>query len=202
MKNKTISVVSSHGVICMDVNGLVKRMELESDEISARMELASIISFDVEEYKKYYNTEELPDSIDILNLGYLYRALTGDNKYEDPSFNWREERGLIDSIEIDTETKIVMKTFVVESSWGELIIDEKGNIVELQNLDYNTPQGEVNYLPFITRFNLGEWKRINKTEELPEGFDILELSYSWEQGDEWGYRSSEEYYKSLLNKTI
>lgn len=94
-----------------------------------------------------------------------------------------------------------MKTMLVESSWGELIIDEKGNIIELQNLSPDDSiLGELNYLSFITRFNLGAWKRANKTEELPESFDILELSYSWKHGEEWGYRSSEEYYKTLLNK--
>jgi hypothetical protein len=91
-----------------------------------------------------------------------------------------------------------MKTFIVESSWGELIINEEGDILELQHLEPDC-LGEVNYLPFITKFNTDKWKFVNGTEELPESFDILELDYWWAYDKELGYKNSNEYYRHLNN---
>jgi hypothetical protein len=55
-----------------------------------------LIRFDIQEYKKHYQVTELPDSIDILDLGYYYKErndLTGywAPKYEEPAHDWREE---------------------------------------------------------------------------------------------------------------
>lgn len=55
--------------------------------------LLQLIRFDVEEYKKHYGVEEIPDSVDILDMGYWFRGryLTDrlDHGYEEPAHDWR-----------------------------------------------------------------------------------------------------------------
>lgn len=77
-KGDHIAVNSSHGVVTIDKNGYI----VEGDLIEY-----NIKRFDVEEYKKHYNVDQLPSTIDILDLGYWYDEI----EYVEPDHQWRKE---------------------------------------------------------------------------------------------------------------
>lgn len=102
MSKDLFQVISSHGTLFVNRDsGVVERVILESDDVAARVELASMLVFDLAEYKKYYNTDTIPDSVDILNMGYTYKDthIRNSDAYEEPCHDWREERGLIEESE-------------------------------------------------------------------------------------------------------
>lgn len=55
--------------------------------------IADIHTFDIEEWKRRYSNEELPDDIDILDLGYWYGEFAPErgkiSTYEPPVEEWR-----------------------------------------------------------------------------------------------------------------
>ena len=76
-------VESSHGTLVVDrTDGVVIR-ELSTYDGD---ELKDIVRFDLEEYKRYWK-EEVPKSLDILNLGYWIIG----GAYEEPAHDWRKE---------------------------------------------------------------------------------------------------------------
>lgn len=52
--------------------------------------IKNIKTFDIEEYKRYYEVNEMPESVDILDLGYDYE-IDGKLAYEEPAHHWRKE---------------------------------------------------------------------------------------------------------------
>lgn len=62
----TFEIASSNGTL----TAFAETGEVLSCECDEGNELAEIRAFDVREYKKNHN--EIPDSIDILNLGFWY----------------------------------------------------------------------------------------------------------------------------------
>lgn len=87
METKLVIVTSSHGNWIMDENGRVLDVTVfhEQDE-----NILSIDKFDVEEYKHRNNCHLLPDTIDILDLGYWYSPEEGRASYEQPAFDWKQ----------------------------------------------------------------------------------------------------------------
>lgn len=81
---KEIDVRSSNGTISADpVTGKV----LSVSSAFPDNYITQIERFDLDEYKKYHNTDVLPQSIDILDLGTFMK----DGSYEGPEAEWREE---------------------------------------------------------------------------------------------------------------
>lgn len=50
---------------------------------------SKILKFDVDEYRRFYSAD-IPDSVDILDLGYFYQGKKGTS-YEEPAHDWRED---------------------------------------------------------------------------------------------------------------
>lgn len=102
MNKDLFQVISSHGTLFVDRSfGVVYTLELLTDDIAERIQLASIKSFDLAEYKEYYKTDAIPDSVDILNMGYTYidTRIMNVDRHEEPCHDWREMRGLIEEPE-------------------------------------------------------------------------------------------------------
>jgi len=79
-----LEVRSSNGEIIADSKtGKVKSVEVYGKQ---KNYIEDIDRFDLDEYKKYHNTDEIPLSIDILDLGYWNK----DNTYDEPEHSWRE----------------------------------------------------------------------------------------------------------------
>jgi len=84
---KTIQVGSSHGSLtCNKETGMVIECSLFHGE-NENERIAQIAKFDLEEWKKCYVGESLPDYLDILDLGYW----TKNGEYEQPVIDWRNE---------------------------------------------------------------------------------------------------------------
>lgn len=78
---REIDIRSSVGdLVANEFGYVVKAHEAWNEDIDTP------ILFDFEEYRQHYN-EEVPDSVDILDLGYLSQEI----KYESPAEDWREE---------------------------------------------------------------------------------------------------------------
>ncbi|MEP2668928.1 MAG: hypothetical protein ABJH04_08030 [Cyclobacteriaceae bacterium] len=82
---EVVIVYSSNGEITVNkkTGDVVLITPNGSDDAAFRR----IKKFDLDEYKRYYNLECIPDNIDILDLGYWY----DNNEYEEPAMDWREE---------------------------------------------------------------------------------------------------------------
>lgn len=81
---KTFTVTSSNGQIIADKETgecLIHECEIDIENIT---------KFDIEEYKKYHGFDEVQNDIDILDLGYWYKA-KGTIEYEEPAHDWRKE---------------------------------------------------------------------------------------------------------------
>ena len=81
MNTFIITARSSHGTIEFDSQtGFVTSVFLDNCP-----DCPNVGTFDIEEYKKYYNVKELPAFIDILDLGYWSEG----ESYEPPAEDWR-----------------------------------------------------------------------------------------------------------------
>lgn len=85
VNKSNINIRTSNGTIEMDPKTGAATKIIVDD--GGDKYIAKIEKFDIEEYKKFYNVTELPNSIDILDLGYWMK----DGTYEEPAFDWREE---------------------------------------------------------------------------------------------------------------
>lgn len=84
---KRIEVFSNHGSFMISEHGFIfERTFAEGTDEDDRNFIKSIAFFNMEEYKNTYQGEELPLSIDILDIGYSLR----DGSYENPEESWRE----------------------------------------------------------------------------------------------------------------
>lgn len=82
----TVYIGSSHGEFSADATtGKVIKKEIY--EGSETEPVNFIDKFDIEEYKKHYNTTTPPEYIDILDLGYWLE----NGAYEEPAHDWRKE---------------------------------------------------------------------------------------------------------------
>ncbi len=82
MSDRILIVNSSNGHLKVDKQtGSVMQCIMDGEGID------KIKRFDLQEWKKYYPDKELPDSIDILDLGYWNK----DGSYEEPVYDWRNE---------------------------------------------------------------------------------------------------------------
>jgi hypothetical protein len=87
----TFEVRSSHGTLtAAKSNGAVVNCVLNDNEDEDGHSLLDITKFDVKEFRTYHNIgiDAMPDSIDILDLGYWYD--NGIGLYESPDGDWRE----------------------------------------------------------------------------------------------------------------
>ncbi len=83
----TFLVFSSHGEITADKEtGNVIKIDLTCDCKHNEQCINNIKQFDVNEFKMYYS-KEIPESVDILDLGYWLN----NGGYEEPAHDWREE---------------------------------------------------------------------------------------------------------------
>lgn len=89
---ETFEIRSSLGnVIAEKITGNVITVNLEPHSDTESIgSITTILSFDVEEWKKYNGKNDLDESIDILDLGYYYTSVSGIIEYEEPAKDWRE----------------------------------------------------------------------------------------------------------------
>lgn len=88
------TVFSSSGEFQISPEGDI--VECVSEDIESDRFIFSVRKFNVSEWKKYYNKEELSDTIDILDIGYWYDGVPTQEstwEYEEPCKEWREEFG-------------------------------------------------------------------------------------------------------------
>jgi hypothetical protein len=80
---KTFIVVSSEGALTVhrDTGAVIGRVTESGAGI------ADIVRFDLSEWHTTYKGEQLPESVDILDLGFW----TVSGRYEPPVEDWREE---------------------------------------------------------------------------------------------------------------
>lgn len=75
----TFMVLSNHGEIEVDELGRITNVQRWDDSESIPR------SFNVEEWRKHYGRQHLPDVLDILDLGFWY-----DDGYQEPEHEWRD----------------------------------------------------------------------------------------------------------------
>jgi len=88
----------------------------------------------------------------------------------------------------------------IESSWGIISTDDKGNVIERDILEHHG--GERCYLLDAERFDIEEWdnwyeRYTEKTSPKPSSFDVLELGF-WKNDGTYNPPSNEwrnELYK-------
>lgn len=84
---KALTVISSNGTL--EVNKITGKI-LSRDMTELDNGLEEITQFDLREWVKEYK-KEVPDELDILDLGYWYRVPEEfDERYEFPAEDWRE----------------------------------------------------------------------------------------------------------------
>ena len=79
-----MTIESSHGSLVVTIPAgevLPEQSTYDGDEIRP------IIKFDLAEWCKYYDQKSLPQSLDILDVGYWNK----DGTYEPPAYDWRKE---------------------------------------------------------------------------------------------------------------
>ena len=82
MEKNTFDVRTSNGSITADKKlGNVVTAIADEDEDAG---ILNITRFDIEEFLSYYKATGMPDSVDILVLGYWYKSDNGI-KYEPPA---------------------------------------------------------------------------------------------------------------------
>ena len=89
--DKHYTIGSSHGKLTADADGYVIDRNLDNDEPDGGAHLASIVRFDIVEWRRFWNN---PDTrvIDILDLGYWHSdPRSHKNAYEPPNSKWRAE---------------------------------------------------------------------------------------------------------------
>lgn len=80
-------ITSSNGQFITNFDGLPLLISFEDGCTEHTKQIfSSITRFDFGEYKRYYNTENAPEHLDILDIGYWYA-----DGYEQPVESWREE---------------------------------------------------------------------------------------------------------------
>lgn len=84
---ETITVNSSNGKIKISKTGEI----LNIKDTSPEQCISNINIFNVKEFLQHYKLETMPDSIDILAIGYWYNGADGKQQYEEPAHIWREE---------------------------------------------------------------------------------------------------------------
>jgi hypothetical protein len=87
----------------------------------------------------------------------------------------------------------------IESSWGEVITDRQGNVVELNVLEVDS-DGKCCYLLDIAKFDIAEWDRwyedkFNEPSPNPTDFDVLDLGFWKKDG---GYEKADEDYRKNI----
>jgi hypothetical protein len=89
MDNTTFSVGSTHGVLTVDrQTGNVVSYYEHRDSLFSLKEIRKI---DIEEWKRHHN-RELPDFVDVLDVGFWYKYSDTDDSdaYEDPDATHRQ----------------------------------------------------------------------------------------------------------------
>lgn len=85
----TFTITSSNGIITADKrSGKVISIEEYPGDCDDPY-FKTISKFDVAEYSRFYSAG-IPDSVDILDLGYFYEGKKGTS-YEEPAHDWRED---------------------------------------------------------------------------------------------------------------
>ena len=99
-----ITARSSHGsIVYGSETGLV--IDGES-KLCGCTDCPQIDRFDLIEYKKFYGVTEMPDELDILDIGYWAK----DGIYEEPCHGWREEVAILRAGgDLDEPVKIELK---------------------------------------------------------------------------------------------
>ena len=96
MNRPIFNIGTSEGsIVAFKDTGIVAHIFIESRDAY----INNIKCFDINEYLAFWNVSELPDNIDILNLGYWYvvRCPKTEHKsgfkevYEPPAMDWRVE---------------------------------------------------------------------------------------------------------------
>lgn len=91
---KTYEVQSEHGYILINEKGEILKYEPNNPKEKSYVNF--ITRFDLEEYRKYWQVQELPEvGFDILDLGFWYfsplTSLDLEDEYADPDYYWRQE---------------------------------------------------------------------------------------------------------------
>ncbi len=88
-------VYSSCGEITIHKETGVKiRAKIDCDCNAGDRCIKRISKFDVEEYKKHYNKTDVPDRVDILDMGYWQwqeKSHSLKKVYEEPAHEWRKD---------------------------------------------------------------------------------------------------------------
>ncbi len=92
VKDETVRTVgSSHGELTIDAAGNVVNRDLDNSDSDGGGHLATITRFDLGEWRRHWGCP-LPESFDILDLGYWYAdPATGMTAYEPPDAQWRAD---------------------------------------------------------------------------------------------------------------
>lgn len=92
IKDETLRTIgSSHGQLTMDAAGNVVNRDLDNADSDGGGHLATITRFDLGEWRRHSGSP-LPESLDILDLGYWYaHPETGMPAYEPPDAKWRAD---------------------------------------------------------------------------------------------------------------
>jgi hypothetical protein len=89
VKDESLRTVrSSHGVLTIDTQGTVTHRHLDNDDADGGAHLARIARFDIGEWQRHWG-KELPESFDILDLGYWYFGADDSETYAPPDEAWR-----------------------------------------------------------------------------------------------------------------
>jgi hypothetical protein len=89
IKDESLRTVrSNHGILTIDTRGTVTRCHLDNDDADGGAHLAQIARFDIGEWQRRWG-KELPESFDILDLGYWYFGADDSERYAPPDETWR-----------------------------------------------------------------------------------------------------------------
>lgn len=83
-----IIVTSSHGTFTIHRENLEISLFESAHEEPTNEDIVCITKFDFEEWQKNYNSE-IPERVDILDLGYWYNGKS-QLEYEEPAHDWRK----------------------------------------------------------------------------------------------------------------
>jgi hypothetical protein len=110
--NKPVVIRSSQGEFVCKADGTIPDGEnriYEDEDFTIE-----ILKFDLDEWRTFHNDESLPNSIDILDLGYSWRnPHTGEQGFEPPAKDWRE---LMDSFD-KREHLPITRGIVLDGKW-------------------------------------------------------------------------------------
>ena len=135
-----IEIGSSSGTVVMDrETGKAIEVSIDYGEVMKKNFLYDIDRFDLEEWKRTYPGETMPDCIDILDLGYWMK----DGSYEEPCKAWREDRDQLvkeeaayEQLKTEYERRVGLPVSEFEAidSWVKTMIND--NWTAKQCVDY------------------------------------------------------------------